>query len=91
MENTITFAQPLAADFTIQNAGKIVLKISADGTITAGDGFTPTEAGTLAIEAMRNALADIIKRAVDAETDRCCALVVKFATDRMIEAIRSKN
>ena len=81
MENTLTtFAPQLAMGFTFQSAGKVVLKINADGTIATGDGFTPTEAGTLAIEAMRNALADIIKMAVDAEVDR-----------RMSEEVRDKN
>jgi len=58
---------------TFSPGGRSCLSIKADGTIEIGEGFTPTEAGKAAIEAMRWQLKFIL----DAETNACA----KIASD----------
>ena len=54
----------------VQSNGQQCLVIRPDGTIEIGAGFTPTEAGKAAIEAMRHQLAFIL----DAEREACAKI-----------------
>ncbi len=64
-----------ASLISFQSGGKVALAINSDGTITTGEGYTPTEAGTEAINAMRAQLAYLFDREREA-----CAKIAEANT-----------
>jgi hypothetical protein len=90
-----------AQNFVFLSDGKRCLIISNDGTITTGEGFTPTEAGIAAIEAMRHHLQFIIAAereacAKIAETPRRASdlppeLLFMETADRIASLIRARK
>lgn len=63
---------------TFYARGEPVLMIRSDGSIEVGTGYTPTSAGTLAIDAMRTQLKLIIDQARADEREACARLADEF-------------